>query len=489
MKKSIANNYFYNAAYQGLSMVTPLIITPYISRVLGADGIGIYSYELSAVTYFVLFATFGTYTYGQREISYNQENRDNRTRIFWNTEALSCISTVLCLAAYFLYLIIFRSNVLSCYIFALNIITVSLDISWVFQGMEDFGKVVSRNIFFKILNIILIFSFVKSSGDLDKYILIMSALPLCSAVFLWPFLKEIVGPPDIKNIRPFTDFQSILSMFIPALAISIYTVLDKTMIGFFSAEGKYENGYYEQSVKISKTALTIITAMGTVMAPRVGYHYEKNEMDAVRVYIYRSFRFVWMIGIPLCFGLIGISSSFVPWFYGRGYEKCILLLKILSVLIPVIGISNVTGIQYLVPSKRQGILTGTVLAGAVFNFVINLLLIPKFFSAGAAAASVMAEGLISCIQLYIVRRELSVKKILLSSLSYFFAGIVMLAVLLITGRFIKPSAAGTVILILTGSMVYFFILKIIRDDFYLAQKEKLWKKVRYKKRESRNEDI
>lgn len=469
-------------------MITPLIITPYISRVLGADGIGFYSYELSVVTYFVLFATFGTYTYGKREISYNQQDRNNRTRIFWNTEALSCITTVICLTAYFLYLKIFRSNAWICYIFTINIITVSLDVSWLFQGMEDFGKVVSRNVFFKILNIIMVFVFVKNRDDLNKYMVIMSALPLCSAFLLWPFLKKIVDLPDIRKIRPFYDFKSVFSMFIPSLAISIYTVLDKTMIGLFSMEGKFENGYYEQAVKVSKTALTMVTAMGTVMAPRVGHHYEKNEMDIVRIYMYRSFRFVWMTGIPLCFGLIGISANFVPWFYGAGYEKCMILLKILSVLILAIGISNVTGIQYLVPAKRQNILTGTVLAGAGLNFVMNMFLIPKFFSIGAAAASVIAESFIACLQLYIVRKELSVRKVLSGSRHYFLAGFVMLAVLRFTDRFLKSSLVSTVFLIMLGGTVYFFVLRIMRDDFYLTFRNKLKVRLWNKNKENQNED-
>ena len=121
--------------------------------------------------------------------------------------------------------------------------------------------------------------------------------------------------------------------------------------------------------------LTMVTALGTVVSPRIGYHFGRGETQKVNAYIYRGYRFVWFLGIPLCFGLLGISSNLVPWFFGAGYDKVIPLLGILGFLIPAIGINNVTGMQYLIPTKRQNIFTLTVLIGAGVNFILNLVLI------------------------------------------------------------------------------------------------------------------
>lgn len=471
-QKSIKKNYIYNLSYQILSLITPLITTPYLSRVLGASGIGIYSFASSIVTYFVLFATLGTATYGQREISYVQDNREKRTVVFWNTEILSCISTLIILVLYGFYVVFFSGNVVIYAIFSMNIISVALDITWLYRGMEEFGQIVFRNIFFKIINVALIFLVVRIENDVEKYVLIMCLLPFLSMVSLWTSLLKIVDKPDWKKIKPFTNVKVILSMFVPTVAISIYTVLDKTMLGVITGL-EVENGYYEQALKLSRTALSMVTALGTVMIPRIGYHYEKKETQLVRNYMYRSYRFVWFLGIPLCFGIIAVAPNVAPWFYGEGFDKVIPLLGILSFLILAIGINNVTGMQYLIPTKRQNIFTYTVLTGAVVNFIFNLILIPKLYSIGATFASVLAETVIAVVQIFIVRKEISPRRIILSSGHYLIAGIVMYGFVKILGNFLEVKIINSVIMIVCGGIVYFSILIIQRDEFFIKQIERV----------------
>ena len=471
-QKSIKKNYIYNLAYQILTVITPLITTPYLSRVLGASGIGIYSFASSIVTYFVLFATLGTATYGQREISYVQDNREKRTEVFWNTEILSCISTLIILVLYGLYVVVFSGNIAIYAIFSMNIISVALDITWLYRGMEEFGQIVFRNILFRIMNVILIFLFVRSSSDVGKYVLIMCLVPLLGMMSLWSSLLKIVDRPNWRKIKPFTNLRVILSLFVPTIAISIYTVLDKTMIGVITGL-EAENGYYEQAMKLSQIVLSVVTALGTVMIPRIGYHYEKREIEVVRNYMYRSYQFVWFLGIPLCFGIIAVASHVVPWFFGVGFDKVIPLLSILSFLILAIGINNVTGMQYLIPTKRQNIFTYTVLTGAVVNFIFNLILIPKLYSIGAAFASVLAETVIAIVQIFIVKKEISPRRIILSSRHYLIAGIVMYGSVKILGNFLEAKIINSVIMIVCGGIVYFSILIIQRDEFFIKQIERV----------------
>lgn len=466
--KSVQKNYIYNVGYQVLILITPLITTPYVSRTLGADAIGTYSFTASIVTYFTLFATMGTATYGQREISYVQDDKNKRTEVFWNIEILSCISTFAVLLLYGAYVLLFSDDIIVYSIFSMNVFAVAFDITWLFQGMEEFGKIVFRNVIFKILNIAYIFIFVHSEGDLVIYVLGMCLLPLLSVVSLWSFLHKMVNKPNWKKIKPFANFGVVLSMFIPTIAVSIYTVLDKTMIGLLT-DVKVENGYYEQALKLSKTALTLVTALGTVMVPRVGHYYEKQEMDVVKKYIYRSYQFVWLLGIPLCMGLIGISSNIVPWFYGNGYDKVVPLLSILSILILAIGINNVTGIQYLMPTKRQNTFTFTVLIGAVVNLIFNLILIPYWYSIGAAIASVLAETVIAVVQIIIIRKELSPQIIISCSRHYWVAGFVMLGILCGLGRWLESSIIHSVIMIVSGGVVYSVLLLIMKDEFFINQ--------------------
>lgn len=477
--KSIKKNYIYNISYQLLVLAAPLITTPYVSRVLGAVGVGTYSFASSIVAYFTMFAGMGTAAYGQREISYVQDDKEKRTDVFWNTEILSCISTIVCLFLYGVFILFFCDNIMIYSIFAMNIIAVAFDITWLFQGMEEFGYIVARNTFFKVLNITYIFFFVKSRNDLAFYVLGMCLFPFLGMISLWTTLHRIVDKPDWKKVKPFINIRSVFSMFIPFIAISIYTVLDKTMIGVFT-DVKNENGYYEQAIKLSKTALTLVTALGTVMTSRIGYYYEKQAMDILKKYIYRSYRFVWFLGVPLCFGLMGVSTNLVPWFYGEGFEKVVPLLVILSLLIPIIGISNVTGMQYMVPTKRQNILTITVLIGAIVNFVSNLILIPEWYSIGAALTSVFAEIIITAVQIIVMRKELCPKKIILCGRHYWLAGFVMFVVLYKMGKCLTPSIIHSVIMIISGSIVYFVLLLFLKDDFFLQQLKYILQKLKWR---------
>lgn len=475
-KKSIKKNYIYNVSYQILLLITPLITTPYLSRVLGADGIGTVSFAESIVSYFVLFATLGITTYGQREISYCQDNKERRTTVFWETKVLEIITSLIVLAIYIPFSL-YQSNSIIYLILAFNIIAVAVDAVWLFQGMEEFGQIVTRNAIFKVISIIYIFAAVKSKSDLTKYVFGLAFFLFLSNASLWARVGKYINKPIWKELRPFRNIRTVISLFIPSIAVSIYTMLDKTMIGLI-AQSAFENGYYEQALKISRMVLSIVTALGTVMIPRIGYHFSRGELEAVKSFMYRGYRFVWFLGIPLCFGLLGISSNLVPWFFGDGYDKVIPLLSILGFLILAIGINNVTGMQYLIPTKRQNLFTMTVLIGAGVNFVLNLILIHFFQSIGAAIASVAAETTIALVQLWLVRHELSIKRVFISSWHYLMAGGVMMMGLLMIRRVLSPSIFHTLILIICGAAIYFVVLVILRDSFLLDNARNLFNKMR-----------
>lgn len=465
MAKSVKRNYIYNVIYEVFILIIPFAITPYLSRVLGADGIGEYSFVASIVSYFILFAVLGITTYGQREVSFVQNDKEKRSEVFWNTKIFQVITSCCALLIYVVFSL-FQSNKAFFLIFVFNILAVTADVTWFFRGMEEFGRIVLRNVLLKILNFMYIFVFVKGPSDLHAYAFGMCFFEFIANVSLWVYLPKFINKPRLKNIKPFTNFTVILSLFVPTIAIQIYTVLDKTMIGLITYDA-FENGYYEQAIRVSKMALTFVTALGAVMIPRIGFLFSNGESERVKQYMYRGYRFVWFLGTPLCFGLIGISDNFVPWFYGDGFDKVSTLLKILSFLILAIGVSNVTGMQYLIPTKRQSQFTRSVVIGAVTNFCLNLILIYFFKSIGAAIASLIAEVVISVVQLFYVRNELSFVKIIKSSLRYLVSGSVMLIVLRILNYYFPPKIIYSAIMIVVGCAVYCLCLLMMRDYFFV----------------------
>ena len=474
-QKSIKKNYIYNLTYQILILITPLITTPYLSRVFGAEGIGTCSYIDSISSYFVLFATLGLTTFGQRETSYVQDDRKKRSIIFWETNIIELIASMLCIVAYVAFSFT-QTNRNLYLVLVLNLLSVIANISWFFQGMEEFGKIVLRNIIFKAVNIIYIFAFVKTKDDIIVYLFGIALFGLVNNLSYWISVPQYIDRPVLKELHPSKHIKAVIALFVPTIAMQVYTVLDKTMIGVIT-KNAYENGYYEQALKIAKLILTIVTSLGTVMIPRIGYHYSKGDTEIVKEYMYRAYKFVWFCGIPLTFGLIAVSSNFVPWFFGSGYDKVVPLIGVLSFLILAIGINNVTGMQYLIPTKRENTFSATVIAGAVTNFVLNFFLIQSFQSMGAAVASVAAEITIAIIQIFIVRKELSSFEIVKCGIHYYIAGGVMFAVLLLIRRFFSASFIHTFELVVIGAVIYGVALLVMRDEFLLSNVNNVLKKV------------
>lgn len=468
MAKSIKKNFIYNLSYQILVLLTPLIVTPYVSRVLGRDMVGFYSYASSIISYFVLVAVLGTATYGQRAISYAQQEIEDRSRAFWEIFIIRLLTSVVTMAVYAIYIIVFipQSEFIVYIILALNIVNVIFDISWFMQGLEEFGKTALRSIIFRILSVASIFIFVKTPSDLYLYVIFMVAYTVLGNMSLWLYLPKYLC--KVKGIKPFKDIKSILQLFIPTVAVQIYTVLDKSMIGWLT-DGYSENGYYEQAEKIVKVALTVVTSLGIVMIPRISRTYKEGNIEKVNFYMHRSYRFVWLMAVPIMFGLIAISSTFVPIFFGGGYEKCEILIPILSVLTIFIGLSNVTGIQYLIPIGKQNVLTLTVIIGAVVNFILNMILIRFFGSIGAAIASIAAELCVTAAGFVYIKRtkRFSLKPIFTCCWKYWIAGVLMFGIVWLEKIFLPITVWALVLLILTGIAAYFIALLILRDKFLL----------------------
>lgn len=478
MKTSVKRNYILNLSYQLLSLLTPLITTPYVSRVLGVDQIGFYSYAGSIVAYFVLFAALGTSIYGQREISYCQSDKNRRSIVFWNIEFITLISSLVCLLVYIVYIgVSARNTGILFTILAFNIVHVVFDITWLYQGMEDFPIIVTRNVAARILNLLCIFIFINSRDDLIKYAIINIAIILFGSGALWLGIGKYVSKVSIKNIKIMRYLPGMLLLFVPNIATTLYTQLDKTMLGVLSASS-VENGYYEQAMKISKMSLTLVTSLGTVMLPRIGVYYNAGNSEQIKKTLYKSFCFVTFLGCPLSLGLIGISANFVPWFFGKGYDGVIGVLRILSFHNIIIAYSNVAGIQFLVPTGQQNKLTLSVFAGAIVNFVLNFLFIPKWFAVGAAVASVISEMAVTAVQMYFIGKVIKSVEIFRGTWKYMLCAAVMLLVVLLEDIWLRPSLVNTIFMIGSGAAVYIILLLLMKDRLLIETLTQAEQKVR-----------
>lgn len=465
MKKNshIVKNYMYNALYQIFAIASPLITTPYVSRVLGVTGIGTFGYTESIANYFILFGTLGSNLYGQREIAYVQDDPDKRTLVFKEIIAFR-ILTVFTMVIIYLVAFCRTGQYKSIFlILAIEIIASAFDISWFFQGIQDFKKVVMRNIIIKSLSIVLIFVLVKSENDVNLYTLCYALPVLISNLSLWLFLPSYLTKAKHEKIIIFKHVIPLLALFVPQIATQVYTVLDKTMIGVL-ASNIDQVGYFEQSQKMIKVLVCIITALGIVMLPQMSKLFVEGKVKEIHENIKRSFRFVFFLGFPLMFGIVGIAENFVPWFYGVGYDAVVSLMSIISPIIIIIGISNVIGKQYLLPTKKQKAYTVSVVVGAIINFILNLCLIPQFNAWGACIATVFAEFSVTAVQIWFVRNEIPLLSYLKIAIRYFIVGIIMFAGVRAMNYFVHPGFIGVLCQMVVGILLYLGVLFIIKDE-------------------------
>ena len=475
--QSIKINYILNTAYQVLTLITPLITAPYISRVLGADGVGIYSYTTSVVAFFTMFAVLGTTTYGQRAIAQCRDDRQKLSKCFWEIEVLSIISTLICVAVWIGFIIINSDNKIYYLILTIDLAAVALDIVWFFSGLEQFRFIVFRNAAIKILSIICLFVFVRERSHVWIYLIILSLGKFLGNASMWLPLKKFVDRVPVSTLSILPHFKETLAYFIPTAAASIYTYLDKVMIGAFT-ETSVENGYYEQAQKIIKMAYTVLVSLNTVMSARMSYLFAQNRESEIREKLEQALAFIVTLGMPLVFGICGIAYNFVPWFFGDEFQKVAILMILCSPLVLIMSIHNFLSAQYLVPSGQRVRSTKGVVTGAVVNLILNSLLIPRFQSVGAVVATLVAETSICVVYFYMSREYVSVRLLL----RYVPKTLLSAAVMLICVLFIGKSHAGSILItvaqIAVGGAVYFSLLCLLRDKFTFSLISQVKKKIR-----------
>ncbi len=468
MKSNIKANYLYNLTYQIVALVVPLITAPYVSRILTSEGIGINSYVNSIATYFVVFANLGSAMYATRNIGINQDNVKIRSQVFFNTIAFRVLTTVIAVTLYaFLIKFSSPSNKIIYYIYILYLLNVTFDISWFFQGIEEFKFVVFRNIIIKLLNVVFIFTFVRKSSDLAIYVFGYCGFTLLGSILLWFHLPKFIK--KVERINPFEGLKEMIQLFLPTLAIQVYTVLDKSMIGSIT-DDMVQSGAYDRSEMIVRMCLTVLSSLSAVMIPRMAKLYSDGDNTEVLNYIYKSFRYTWFVSIPIIGGLFAVSDVFVPVFLGPGYELAIIIMPIMSFICLFSGISNVLGTQFLIPIKKQNKYTFSVVSAAVLNFIMNCILIKNFGALGATIASVASECLEAFILIFLSKKEgIRIGAALNGIVNYIVGTVIMIVVVASIKRMISVNnIISLLIVVMSGVITYAVYLIAIKDPMIIS---------------------
>ncbi len=459
----IIKNYLYNFSYQIFLMIVPLVTMPYVARVMGPNALGINSYTYSISYYFILLGVVGLTTYGQREVAYVRDNDTKLRKVFWEIEILSLLTTGVSFALFAVYILTFGEYQVYLWAYSIVIVANVLDISWLLTGLEKFGILSLRNLLIKLVMLALIFSFVKTKEDLLIYILINSIGTLVSNISLWPYVHKIGLPTQIKKLRPLVHLKPALFLFIPQLSISLYTVLNKVMLGLLSSID--EVAYFDSSDKIVRLSFSVLISLSTVLMPVAAHAVSSGNSKGLKNILKYSLSFSMMIAFPMMFGIIALADNLVPLFLGKQYVAVVPVLILQSIMIMPMSIANVIGNQYLVPTNKIRIFNFTIILGSITNLILNIPMIFFFGALGAAFSVAISETIVAFSQLMQVRKILNIAELFEEWYKYLFAAAAMFIVLIIL-HFFTTGWLGILTSFLVGIFVYFTVLHVLSPKFY-----------------------
>ena len=433
MANSTRKNTMYNMAYRLFSVLLPLATAPYLARTVGTDGVGLYSHAWSVSYIFCLIGMLGLNDYGVRAIARVRDNREQLDRTFsgiWQMQLMVAGVTLIGWLGY-VFLAAGEEKEIA---FHLTMMSVSCLVSfdWCLMGLDLFRPIALRNTFVKSAAAVCVFLFVKEKGDLWIYAFVWSLAALIGNLSCLPSLRGRVKYQRVPLKESLIHLKPCAVLFISVMAVNIYRTMDKVMVSRMA--GYVQNGLYENAEKIIYCLSGFISAIGTVMMPKISHMQKNGETEAIRRHIDRSMDGVLCMVSGMAFGVAAVARPFAILFYGADFAASGELMIPLAFTLIMIGFANVIRTQWVLPQGRDEIFVKSVCTGAVVNLIVNTLLIPRMQAMGAVAGTLMAEGTVPLVQWIILRKELPYGRFLGYVLKYAIIGGIMLAAVRVAAR-------------------------------------------------------
>lgn len=462
--KSITKNFIYNTLYNSMTILFPLITIPYISRILLADGLGKINYANNIVTWFLLFASLGIPRYGIREIAKERDESNNLNKTFSELFYINLISSLVCDIAYLMAIILipyFRDKLLLYIVVGIQLFLNIFNVDWFYQGVEEYGYITKRSFIIKVLSLVAMFTFVKTHDDYVIYALIQSIALAGNYILNFAYLKRFVKFVR-KKINLTKHISSIFVLLSTQLAVSIYALLDTTMLGFWCSDSII--GYYSNAQRLIKIVATLTASLGGVMLPRLVNMHHRNDMVSIKKLSEIALKIILFICLPVFTGLIFISKDLVLLLFGEEFLPCVTTLKIFSPFILFTTVGNLYGTQLLMVFGQEKKLFKSVLFGSILNFSLNFLLIKVFYHNGAALASVITECIVMLIQIQMVKKIINITVNLKFVIQLICMNIIMIVMIVFTQLCIENYVLELLISILIGGVSYITCGILFRNE-------------------------
>lgn len=457
---STKTNFIFNSVYQLSTILVPLVTMPYLSRTLGAAGLGEYSFAYSVAYYFTIFIKLGLNNYGNRAIAYIKDDKAKLSRTFWEIYTFQFALGVMLFGFYIVYSICFAPNIVLGIVMGFYVFSSLIDVTWCLYGLEKFKVTSIRDILTKLVTTICIFLFVKRPEDVWLYALFFSVGMVVNQLVVLPLLKDEISFCKVNREGVFKHIKPNLMLFIPVVAVSIYRTTDKIMLGVMSTA--IELGYYHGAENIIRVPMAFVTALGTVMLPRMSNMIARGENNkSVQSTFDKSIIFAMFLATSVCFGIMTVSKEFVPFFYGPGFEKCNYLFYIILPGSMFEAFANVIRTQYLIPRKQDKIYIFSLVMGAGINLILNLILIPKYASIGAAIGTFAAYAMVCIVQAICVFKEAHIGRNIINSIPFVISGVVMFLALWQYTPSVSNSIFALIVKVMLGGLCYLIVLAIV----------------------------
>ncbi|HGF7827444.1 TPA: oligosaccharide flippase family protein, partial [Enterococcus faecium] len=415
--KKTVKDIFYNAIYQVFLIVLPLLTIPILSRRIGSTGLGIYGYVFSISQFLMTVIAVGMNPFRIRNIAKSRKDKKALSLQFWNIYFIQFLIGLSVSFLYIAYIYFFDVKYKNLYLIQLIfIVGLTLDISWFFQGIEEFSKVVIRNTVIKLSSVLLIIIFVSTKDDLWIYVFITSITNFLGSLVFWLSIHGKVGKP-IFNSNVFKQlWKPAFIILTPQLFMQVYTTLDKTIVGYFV--DPTELSYYDQSQKIARIILAVLTSITIVMLPKISKAQAEGKSENILVYTKKSFDYTIIIALIL-FSVVFINTKeFVPWFFGENFKPMTINMLISCLIIVVSPIGGVFANQFAIAIEKDKEYAYPMIIGAIVSIIGNVAFVPTYGAVAATIVLVVVELLVFFFRVFFVRKEIKI--------SYFFGKNVIL---------------------------------------------------------------
>ena len=468
-KQSIKKNIVFQFLYQFIVLVIPLIISPYLTRVLGSENLGEYTYVNSIAYYFVIIANLGIAKYGQRLISSNSDNEEKLRKAFWSLYAIHFIISLIVTFVFLGFCVVFADgNVALYYIQFFYVASAIFDITWLFYGLENFKSVVIKNAVVKVIECVLIFLLVKNKTDIDAYAWIMSVSILIGYIILLPQAVKSIKPISIGFRDMLPHIRPLIILFVSVLAATLYTVFDKTLLGILST--KSDVAYYEYANKIISIPKQIIGVIGIVMFPRVCKLFYEEKFDEQKEYINVSMLIVAAMSSAFMFGIMALGRKFAVLYFGEEFVSSGDAMIWMAPLIIIIMVGDIIRSEYLVPARKDALYTICISISAFLNIILSIILIPYFGFYGAIVGTTIAELFGLVFQIICINKFYSFKNIVYKLVPFLVAGAAMFLCVKALDVFFPTTILYLLIEILAGGLIYVLLATIVIILFFKKEK-------------------